>query len=173
MIKYQGLIVERVTYNILYCQWNIEICFICVYDMHCDLDISVSLLVGSPIWFVLHVLEKQVSLRFLMKLPGGTYCFWSISATTTTTATTVLPTLFNLLKLISSNHTWLTYGCGKNFLPHISVTLGKRVRIQLVPTIKGEPFIQSLQNLVVISPMPCFPSDKILSTKNVFCYPPD
>ena len=42
-------------------------------------------------------------------------CFWSVSAS----AAAVLPTLFNFLgkplKLISSNHTWLTYGCGKKF----------------------------------------------------------
>ena len=61
-------------------------------------------------------------------------------------AADILPTLFNLLgkplKLISSNHTWLTYGCGKIFghpfrWPLVKVTkLPKREAIDLVPTIK-------------------------------------
>ena len=48
---------------------------------------------------------------------GTYYCFWSVSAAISAAA--VLPTLFNFLgkplKLISSNHTWLTYWCGKIF----------------------------------------------------------
>ena len=63
------------------------------------------------------------------------------------------------LKLISSNHTWLTYGCG-NIVWHPSrwpwvkvIKLPKRDAIYLVPRIKWEPFIQSLQNLVGITPL--------------------
>ena len=62
------------------------------------------------------------------------------------------------LKLISSNHTWLTYGLVKTFWhpsrwPGVKVTkLPKRDRIYLVSMIKREPLIQSLQNLVGISP---------------------
>ena len=82
------------------------------------------------------------------------------------------PTLLNFpgkpLKLIFSNHSWLTYGCWKMFLhptrwPWVKVTkLPKRDTIYLVPTIKWEPLIQSLQNFVGISPSSCFPPDKIL-----------
>ena len=67
--------------------------------------------------------------------------------------------------LISSNHTWLTYGCGKIFwhpflLPWVKVTkLPKWDRIYLVATVKWESLIQSLQNLVGIFPLPCFPPD--------------
>ena len=67
------------------------------------------------------------------------------------------------LKPISSNHTWLTYGCGKIFWhpsrwPWVKVTkLPKRDSIYFVPTIKWEPLIQSLQNLVVIFPFSGFP----------------
>ena len=95
-------------------------------------------------------------------------CFWSVStaaATATVSATTVLPTLFNFpgkpLQLISSNHTWLTYGCGKFFWhpsqwPWVKVTkLPKQDTIYLAPMIKWEPLIQSLQNLVGISPLLC------------------
>ena len=77
-------------------------------------------------------------------------------------AAAVLPTLFNFpgkpLKLISSNHTWLTYGCGKMFWhpsrwPWVKVTkLPKRDTIYLVPTIKWEQLVQSLQNILGISP---------------------
>ena len=96
--------------------------------------------------------------------PGnrGTYCFWSVSA-----AAAVLPTLFNFLgtplKLISSNHTWLTYECGKIFWhpfqwPWVKVTkLPKRNAIYHVPMVKWEPFIQSLEKSVGISPSSCFP----------------
>ena len=90
-------------------------------------------------------------------------CFWSVAA-----AAAVLPTLFNfsekLLKLISSNHTQLTYGCGNIFWhlsrwPWVKVTkLPKRDAIYHVPTIKWEPLIQSIQNLVGISPL-CFTPD--------------
>ena len=71
----------------------------------------------------------------------------------TVSAATVLPTLFNFLgkplKLISSNHTRLTYGCGKIFWhpfrwPWVKVTkLPKRNVIYLVRTVKWEPLIQS------------------------------
>ena len=60
------------------------------------------------------------------------------------------------LQVISSNHTWLTYGCGKNFWhpsqwPWVKATkLPKWDAIYLVPTIKQEPLIQLLQNLVGI-----------------------
>ena len=103
--------------------------------------------------------------------PGnrGTYCFWSVS---TVPAAAALPTLFNFpgkpLKLISSNHTWLTCGCGKNFWhpfrwPLVKVTKRpKRNAINLVPTIKWEPLIQWLQNLVDISPSSCFPPKVLL-----------
>ena len=97
--------------------------------------------------------------------PGnrGTCCFWSVSAAAAAAATSaavftaaVPPTLFNFpgkpLKLISS--TWLTYGCGNFFLnpsrwPWVMVTKLPNA-IYLVPTIRSEPFIQSLQNLVGI-----------------------
>ena len=89
----------------------------------------------------------------------GTYCFWSAAAA-------VVPTLFNFpgkpLKLISSNHTWLTYGCGKKFWhpfrwPWIKVTkLPKQNTIYLVPMIKWELLIQSLQNLEVYLPHHAF-----------------
>ena len=68
-------------------------------------------------------------------------------------------------KLISSNYTCLTYGCGKIFWhpsrwPWVKVTkLPKRDTIYLVHTIKWEPLIQLLQNLVGISPSSCFPLD--------------
>ena len=59
----------------------------------------------------------------------GTYYFCSDSAAAAVSSAAVLPTLFNFpekhLKLISSNHTWLTYGCGKNFGTHLS-DLGSR-----------------------------------------------
>ena len=96
-------------------------------------------------------------LKQLSSHPGnrGTYCFWSVSAAVSATAVSaavavVLPTLFNFpgepLKLISSNHTRLTYGCGKNFW-HSSrwpwvTKLPKRDAIYLVPMIKREPLIQ-------------------------------
>ena len=92
---------------------------------------------------------------------------WRVSAAATVSAAVVLPTLFNFLgkplKLISSNHTWLTYGYGKFFWhpsrwPWVKVTkLPKRDVIYLVHTIKWEALIQSLQNLVGISPSSCFP----------------
>ena len=62
------------------------------------------------------------------------------------------------VKLISSNHTWLTYRCGKNFWhpsrwPWVKVTkILKREVIYFVPMIKWEPLIRSLQNFIVISP---------------------
>ena len=102
----------------------------------------------------------------------GTYCFWSVSAAAAVSAAAVLPTLFNFLgkplKLVSSNHTWLTYGYWKNFWhpsrwPWVKVTkLPKRDAIYLVPTLKWEQLIQSLQNLVGISPLSCFSPDQIL-----------
>ena len=108
--------------------------------------------------------------------PGnwGTYCFWSVSAAGAAAvyAAAVLPTLFNFpgkpVKLISSNHTGLTYRCGKIFLPPsrwpwVKVTkLLKQDVNYLVLTIKKEPLIQSLLNLVGISPSSYFPPDKIL-----------
>ena len=106
----------------------------------------------------------QIAFPFLVLLiksfPGnrGTYCFWSVFA-----AAAVLPTLFNFagkpLKLISSNHTWLTYGCGQIFRhlirwPWIKVTkLPKRDPIYFVPTIKWEPLIQSIHNWTDIPPL--------------------
>ena len=74
-------------------------------------------------------------------------CFWSVSAAASAVSVAaVLPTLFNFLgkplKLISSNHTWLTYGCGKFFWhpfrwPWVKVTKPpKRSAIYLVPTVK-------------------------------------
>ena len=105
------------------------------------------------------------------RVTRGTYCFWSISAAVSVSAA-VLPTIFNFpgkpLKLISSNHTWLTYGCGKIFWhpsrwPWVKVTkLPKRDAIYLVPTIKWEPLIQSLQNVVGWFPVSCFPHDRIM-----------
>ena len=62
------------------------------------------------------------------------------------------------LKLISSNYTWLTYGYAKIFWhpsrwPWVKVTkLPKRDAIYIVPMIKWEPLIQSLQILVGIYP---------------------
>ena len=51
------------------------------------------------------------------------------STAATAAAAAILPTLFNFpgksLKVISSNHTWLTYGCGKKFMAPISVTLSQ------------------------------------------------
>ena len=86
------------------------------------------------------------------------------------------------LKLISSNHTWLTYGCGKIFRhpsrwPWVKVTnLPKRDAIYLVPTIKWEPLIQSLQNLVGKPPYHAFylikfwgNSTRIFFFKRFFC----
>ena len=82
-----------------------------------------------------------------------TYCFWSVSA-----AVTVLLTFFNFLtkplKLISSNHTWLTYGSGNLFWhpfrwPWVKVTkLPKRNAIYIVPTVKWEPLLQSLDRYI-------------------------
>ena len=75
------------------------------------------------------------------------------------------------LKLISSNHTWLTYGCGKFFWhqslwPWVKVNkLPKQDTIYLVPMIKWEPLIQSLQNSIGISPSSCFPTGGILLKK--------
>ena len=84
-------------------------------------------------------------------------------------AAAVLPTLFNFpgkpLQLISSNHTWFTYGCGKNFWhpsrwPWVKVTkLPKWDAIYLVPMIKWEQLVQSLQNFVGISALLCYLSD--------------
>ena len=78
----------------------------------------------------------------------------TVSAAAIVSAAAVLPTLFNFLgkplKLVSSNHTWLTYGCGKIFWhpfrwPWVKVIkLPKRNAIYLVPTVKWEPLIQSL-----------------------------
>ena len=58
----------------------------------------------------------------LIKSPWvtGGLCFWSGSvAAVSAAAAAVLPRLLNFpgkpLKLISSNHTWLIYGCGKIF----------------------------------------------------------
>ena len=84
-------------------------------------------------------------------------CFWSVSAAA------VLPTLFNFpgkpLKLISSNYTWLTYGCGKIFCHPSWTKLPKRDAIYLVPAIKWEPATQPLQNLVDVFPLSFFPPD--------------
>ena len=116
----------------------------------------------SIIWLS-HKRSNQVT-------PGnrGTYWFWSVStavsaAATVSAAAAVLSTLFNFpgkpLKLISSNHTQLTYGCGKIYWhpsrwPWVKVTkLPKRDVIYLVPTIKWELLIQSLQSLVGIFPL--------------------
>ena len=92
---------------------------------------------------------------YVVKSPRVTVSAVSAAAVS---AAAVLPTLFNFpgkyLKLISSNHTWLTYGCGKkkwhpSRWPWVKVTkLPKRDAIDLVPTIKWEPLVQSLQNLV-------------------------
>ena len=106
--------------------------------------------------------------------PGnlGIYCFRSVSAAAATAVSTtaaVLQALFNFpgkpLKLISSNHTCMTYGCGKknwhpSRWPWVKVTkLSKRDPIYLIIMIKWEPLVQSLQNLIGISPLPCFPPD--------------
>ena len=109
-------------------------------------------------------------------IPGkrGTYCFWPVSAVSAAvSAAAFLPTLFNFLgkplKLLSPNHTWFTYGCGKivwhpSWWPWVKVTkLMNREVIYLVPMIKWEPQIQSLQNLVGISLSSCFPPAKILA----------
>ena len=62
------------------------------------------------------------------RVTGGLIGFWSVAAAVSTTAA-ILPTLCNFpgkpLKLISSNHTWLTYGWGKNFVTHLG-DLGSR-----------------------------------------------
>ena len=124
----------------------------------------------------------NVSILTLIKSPQVTrglfFFFLSISAAAVSAA--ILSTLSNFpgkpLKLISSDHTWLTYGCGKIFLhpsrwPLVKITkLPKRDAIYLVPTIKWEPLIQSLQNLVGISPSSCFPHYEILEKfcKNFF-----
>ena len=129
--------------------------YMCVSEIEIKLAIEL-----SP---VLHQLIKSP------RVTRGTYCFWSVSAAAAAAAAAVLPALFNFpgkpLRLISSNHTWLTYGCGKIFWhpsrwPRVKVTkLPKRDVIYLVPTIKSEPLIQSLQNLVGISPSSCFSPD--------------
>ena len=112
---------------------------------------------------------------FLHPANRGT-CFWSVSAAVYTvpalsaiSTAAVLPTLFNFLgkplMLISSNHTWLTYGCGKIFWhpfrwPWVKVTkLTKRNAIYLVPTVESEPLLQLLQNLVGTPPLSCVPPD--------------
>ena len=87
------------------------------------------------------------------------------AAAAISTAAAILPTLFNFpekpLKLISSNHTWLTYGCGINFWhlcwwPWVKDTkLPKRDIIYLVPMIKWEPLIQLVQSLVGNTPPSC------------------
>ena len=112
--------------------------------------------------FRLAFLTLGVILLLSQVTPGnwGTYCFWSVSATVSAAA--VLPTLFNFLgkplKLISSNHLWLTYGCGKiswhpSRWPWVKVNkLPKWDRFYLVPKIKWEQLLQLLQNLVGISP---------------------
>ena len=84
----------------------------------------------------------------IIKSPRA-HCFWSVSTAA------ILPTLFNFpgkpLKLISSNHTCLTYGYGKIFWypswwPWVKVTkLLKRDRFYLVPMIKWEPVIHLLR----------------------------
>ena len=114
------------------------------------------------------------------RVTGELVHFWFVSAAVSAAAA-VLPTLFNFLgkplKLISSKHTWLTYGCGKIFWhpsrwPWVKVTkLLKRDAIYVVPTIKWEPLIQSLQNRVGIPSWSCFPPDWILEQFcQMFCF---
>ena len=138
-----------------------------VYFIACLIDPDINRKhIGMIIKFFHKHKKKFICIMYYQVTPGnqGTYCLWSISAAS---AAAVLPTLFNFpgkpLKLISSNHTWLTYGCGKIFLhpsrwPWVKVTkLPKRDAIYLVPNkIKWEPLIQSLQNLVGIPPLSCW-----------------
>ena len=80
------------------------------------------------------------------------------------------------LKLISSNYTCLIYGCGNIFWhpsrwPWVKVTkLPKRNAMYIVPTIKWEPLIQLLQNIVGISPSLCFPPDFQKGNESTGCY---
>ena len=72
-----------------------------------------------------------------------------------------MPTLFNFLgkplKFISSNHTWLTYRCGKIFWypswwPWVKVAkLLKRDRFYLVPTTKIGRYIPIVMRLVYVN----------------------
>ena len=126
---------------------------------------------GIPHWP-----SQTQSAQFMIKSPRvtGGIIFWSVSSATAISTTTIL---FNFpgkpLKPISSNHTGLTSGVGKIFWhpsqwPLVKVTkLLKWDRIYLVLKIKWEPLIQSLQNLVGIFPLSCFPHDQILEE---FCW---
>ena len=103
----------------------------------------------------------------MFESPWVTYCFWSFSAAVSTTAfsvsaaaAAVLSILFNFLekplKLISSSHAWWPMGVEKCFGTHFG-DLGSRLLSYqsgtLVPMVKWEPLIQSLQNLVGIFPL--------------------
>ena len=98
------------------------------------------------------------------RVTGDFFFVHFAAAAAISTAAAILPTLFNFpekpLKVISSNHTWLTtYGCGKIFWhscwwPWVKDTkLPKRNIIYLVPMIKWEPLIQLVQNLVGNPPL--------------------
>ena len=101
------------------------------------------------------------------RVTRGLIEFSSVSAVSdATAATAVLPILLNSpgkpLQRISLNHTWLTYGCGQIVWqpfrwPWVEVTkLPKRDVIYLLPTIKWELLIQSLEICEVYSPYHAF-----------------
>ena len=94
----------------------------------------------------------------------GIYCFLHVS----TCAPTNLPTVFNFpgkpLKPISSNHTWLTYGCRTQFGTHLvqghqAIEAGQNLTY---PDDQIKTAYQSLQNFLDIPHLPCFQSDYIL-----------
>ena len=104
--------------------------------------------------------RRQETMNATQGSPGIS-CFLPVSAG----APANLPTFFNFpgkpLKLISSNHTWLTYGCRTQFGTHLvqghqAIEAGQNL------TYPDDQLKQSLQNLLGISHLPCFQPDYIL-----------